>query len=184
MRFSRDCTEISLFGSSKVYRSQPDVLGRSARSPTRTFSDVAPGKGLSFPDIINLAVFITVTMVTTVIAVGNIGTTIIFLITFVSKCLIVGFVTSQCISVMDLLKLIYMLPHWVQIQLSTSSGHGILTLGQPVRVLTLKRQAPGIVATGVPIFKSLVRLNPEKIPTAQARIKPQTSHSQGRHLNL
>ena len=45
-RFSRDCTEISLFGSSEVYRSRPDVLGRSARGPPRTFSDVAPGKGL------------------------------------------------------------------------------------------------------------------------------------------
>ena len=45
-RFSRDCTEISLFGSSEVYRSQPDVLGRSAREPARTFLDVAPGKGL------------------------------------------------------------------------------------------------------------------------------------------
>ena len=39
-RFSRDCTEISLFGSSEVYRSRPDVLGRSARGPARTFSDV------------------------------------------------------------------------------------------------------------------------------------------------
>ena len=47
-RFSRDCTEIFLFGSSEVYRSQPDVLGRSARGPARTFSDVAPGKGLNY----------------------------------------------------------------------------------------------------------------------------------------
>ena len=46
-RFSRDCTEISLFGSSEVYPSRPDVLGRSARGPARTFSDVAPSKGLS-----------------------------------------------------------------------------------------------------------------------------------------
>ena len=38
--------EISLFGSSEVYRSRLDVLGRSARGPVRTFSDVAPGKGL------------------------------------------------------------------------------------------------------------------------------------------
>ena len=45
-RFSRDCTEISLFGSSEVYRSWPDVLGRSARGPARTFSDIVPGKGL------------------------------------------------------------------------------------------------------------------------------------------
>ena len=45
-RFSRDCTEISLFGSNEVYQSQPDVLGRSARGPARTFSDTARGKGL------------------------------------------------------------------------------------------------------------------------------------------
>ena len=44
--FSRDCMEISLFGSSEVYRSRPDVLGRSDRGPARTFSDVAPGKEL------------------------------------------------------------------------------------------------------------------------------------------
>ena len=47
MRFSRDCTEISLFGSSEVYRSRLDVFGRSARGPAWTFSDVAPGKGLN-----------------------------------------------------------------------------------------------------------------------------------------
>ena len=34
--------------------------------------------------------------------------------------------------------------------------------GQPVPVLTLYRQAPGRVTTGVPVFKSLVLLNPEK----------------------
>ena len=39
--------EISLFGSSEVYRSRPDVLGRSARGPARMFSDAAPGKGLN-----------------------------------------------------------------------------------------------------------------------------------------
>ena len=32
--------------------------------------------------------------------------------------------------------------------------HSILTLGQPVLTLTLQRQAPDRVATGVPIFKS------------------------------
>ena len=34
--------------------------------------------------------------------------------------------------------------------------HSILTPGQPVPVLTLERQAPGRVATGVLMFKSLV----------------------------
>ena len=46
-RFSRDCMEISLYGSSEVYRSRPDVLGRSACGPAQTFSDTAPGKGLT-----------------------------------------------------------------------------------------------------------------------------------------
>ena len=41
----------------------------------------------------------------------------------------------------------------LQIQLSISPSHSILTPGQPVPALTLQRQAPGRVATGVPIFK-------------------------------
>ena len=36
-----------MYGSSKVYRSRPDVLARSAHSPTQTFSEAAPGKGLN-----------------------------------------------------------------------------------------------------------------------------------------
>ena len=50
----------------------------------------------------------------------------------------------------------------LQIQFSTSPSHSIQTPGQPVPALTLYRQAPGRVATGVPIDKSLVRLDPEK----------------------
>ena len=46
--------------------------------------------------------------------------------------------------------------------LSTSPSHSILTPGRPVPALTLSCQAPGRVATGVPIFKSLVWLSPEK----------------------
>ena len=45
-RFSWDCTEISVFGSSKVYRSQLDILRRFARSPAQTFSDAVPCEGL------------------------------------------------------------------------------------------------------------------------------------------
>ena len=44
----------------------------------------------------------------------------------------------------------------LQIQLSISPNHSVLTLGQPVPALTLYRQAPVRVATGVPILKSLV----------------------------
>ena len=42
------------------------------------------------------------------------------------------------------------------------SSHSILTPGQPIPALTLQRQAPGRVATLVPIFKSLVWLDLEK----------------------
>ena len=55
----------------------------------------------------------------------------------------------------------------LQIQLSVSPSHRILTPGQPAPALTLQHQAPGRVATGVPIFKSQVGLDPGKIP-AQA----------------
>ena len=44
----------------------------------------------------------------------------------------------------------------LQIKLSISPSHSILTPGQPVPELTLQRQAPGRVATGVAISKSLV----------------------------
>ena len=50
----------------------------------------------------------------------------------------------------------------LQIQLSNSPSHSILTPGRLVPVLTLYRRAPGRVATGVPIFKSLEQLDPEK----------------------
>ena len=43
----------------------------------------------------------------------------------------------------------------LQIKLSFSPSHSILAPGQPVSALILLRQAPGSVATGVPIFKSL-----------------------------
>ena len=74
-------------------------------------------------------------------------------------CLLVGCLTSQCISGTDLLLTILRavtLRQRLQIQLSTSPSHSILTPGQPVPALTLQRQAPGRLATGVPILKSLV----------------------------
>ena len=46
-RFSWDCTEISMYGSSEVYRWRSDVLGHFACGPVRTFSDAAPCKGLT-----------------------------------------------------------------------------------------------------------------------------------------
>ena len=39
--------EISLFGSSEVYRLRPDILGRFAHGPARTFLDAVPSKGLN-----------------------------------------------------------------------------------------------------------------------------------------
>ena len=50
----------------------------------------------------------------------------------------------------------------LQIQLSTSPSHSILTPHRPVSALTLYHQGPGRVPTGVPILKSLVWLDPEK----------------------
>ena len=50
----------------------------------------------------------------------------------------------------------------LQIQLSIPPSHSTLTPYRPVPVLTLQRQAPGRVATGVPFFKSLVGLDQEK----------------------
>ena len=45
-RFAWDCTEISVYGSSEIYRSQPDVLGRFACGPAQTFSPMLrPAKG-------------------------------------------------------------------------------------------------------------------------------------------
>ena len=46
MRFLWDCMEISVYGSSEVYRTRPDVLGCFACGPVRTFSDAAPCEGL------------------------------------------------------------------------------------------------------------------------------------------
>ena len=50
----------------------------------------------------------------------------------------------------------------MRIKLSTPPSHSILTPGRPVPALGLYRQAPGRVASGVPIFKSLVCLDPGK----------------------
>ena len=62
--------------------------------------------------------------------------------------------TCECISGTDLLRQFYVLPHW--------DSHSILTPGRTFPTLILYRQAPGRVATGVPIFKSMVWLDPEK----------------------
>ena len=90
--------------------------------------------------------------------------------------------TCEYISGMDLRRQVYVLPHKLQIQLSTSPSHSILTPGRPVPVLTLERQAPGRVATGVPILKSLIRLDPEKI-RLQAGFEPRIFRSPGGRLN-
>ena len=49
-----------------------------------------------------------------------------------------------------------------EIEVTTLPSHSILTPGRPVPALILYRQAPGRVATGVPVLKSLVCLDPEK----------------------
>ena len=53
-------------------------------------------------------------------------------------------------------------------KLSASPSHGILTPGRPVPALTLKRQASGRVAAGVPILKVTGVTRPGKIPSQAA----------------
>ena len=48
----------------------------------------------------------------------------------------------------------------------------MLTPGQPVLALTLKYQAPGQVATGVPVCKSLVWLDLEKVTQGKQSLIP------------
>ena len=50
----------------------------------------------------------------------------------------------------------------LQTNRSTSPSHSILTPGRPVTALTLQRQAPGWVATGVPFFKVTGMTRPRK----------------------
>ena len=68
----------------------------------------------------------------------------------------------------------------LQIKFSTSPSHSILTPGRPVPVLALKRQVPDTVATGMPIFKSMVW--PGKV-SLQMGFEPRIFHSWGRSLN-
>ena len=62
----------------------------------------------------------------------------------------------------------------LQIKLSTSPSHSILTPGWPVPVLTLYCQALGRVATGVLIFKLLLWFDPEK-SRFKGDLNPRTS---------
>ena len=90
--------------------------------------------------------------------------------------------TGLCISGTDLLRQLYVLPllrQKLQIELSISPSHSILTPSRPVPALTLERQTPGRVATGVSMFKSLVWLDPEKIPSP-AGFEPGIFRSRGR----
>ena len=59
-----------------------------------------------------------------------------------------------------------------QNKFSISTSHSILTPGRPVRALTLSRQAHDRVATGVPIYKSLVRLDRTKHPRCKWELNP------------
>ena len=103
-------------------------------------------------------------------------------------CLLNVPATCLCISGMDLLRQVYVLHATprskMQIKLSTLSSHSILTLGQLVPVLTLWYQAPGRVATGVPVLKSLVWLDLKKIPTEQTGVELRIVCSWGRCLDL
>ena len=80
----------------------------------------------------------------------------------VAVCLFVTCLTCKCISGTGLHRQLYVLPHWDRSCRSNFLPHSALTPRRPVPALTLKCQAPGRVATGVPMFKSLVWLDPEK----------------------
>ena len=78
-------------------------------------------------------------------------------------CLLVGYLTSQQHASLsqgricsDNFLRAATLRYKLQTKLSISPSHSMLTPGQPVPALTLLHQAPGRVATGVPILKSLV----------------------------
>ena len=80
-----------------------------------------------------------------------------------SSCLFVACLTSQqhaSVSQGPTCSHKYMCCHSeiykLQIKLSNLSSDSMLTPGRPVPALNLVCQAPGIVGTGVPIFKSLV----------------------------
>ena len=86
--------------------------------------------------------------------------------------------TCECISGTDLQRQFYVLPHWDRSCRSNFPSHPVTVYWHQAD----QSQAPGRVATGVPIFKSLVWLDPEKIP-ALAGFEPGTSRSRGGRLN-
>ena len=88
--------------------------------------------------------------------------------------------TCECISGTDLLRQFYVLPHWDRSCRSKHPSHPVTVYW--CRANQSQCLAPGRVATGVPIFKSLEWLNPGKIPV-QARFEPGIFYSWGRYLN-
>ena len=75
---------------------------------------------------------------------------------------------------MTALMILYVLPHWDRSSGSNFLSHpvSLLTVGQHVSVLTLQRQVPDRVATGVRTFKSLVWLDLEKDPRGKRESNP------------
>ena len=98
-------------------------------------------------------------------------------------CLLSVQATYQCISGTDLLRQFYVLPHRDR---SCQTFHltqlQYTDTGPTSPSTALKHQAPGKVATGVTIFKSLVWLDPEKIP-AQVGFEPGIFCSRGGRHN-
>ena len=90
--------------------------------------------------------------------------------------------TCECISGTDLLRQFYVLPHWDRSCRSNFPSHPVTVYWHRADQSQCWPYKPGRVATGVPIFKSLVWLDPEKIP-ALAGFEPGTSRSRGGRLN-
>ena len=88
--------------------------------------------------------------------------------------------TCECIPGIDLLRQFYVLTHWERSCRSNFPSHPVIVYWH--RANQSQRQAPGRVATGVPILKSLVWLEPGKIP-AQVRFEPGIFRSRGGRLN-
>ena len=93
-------------------------------------------------------------------------------------CLLVGWllnvlVTCWCISGADLLRRLYALLHWKLANQSDLLSHPVIAYWHYANQYQLLCQAPGKVASGVPVFKSQVWLDLEKTPCGESRVQTQ-----------
>ena len=89
---------------------------------------------------------------------------------------------SECISRTDLLRQFYVLPHWDRSCRSNFPSHPVTVYWHRANQSQRWPIMLGAWQGGAPICKSLVWLDPWKIP-AKAGFEPRIFRSQGRHLN-